>query len=156
MMWRVATFIFVGSLAGLLGTWVADRQPPTEIISFKLMTPVVPPGGELKIAYYVFRNRSCATTFQRTYRDGDNPPARHALDDIVIASSPANPGWDEYTTVVPISVKAMRGKASYRPIILYRCNPIHLLWPIVQIPGNVDFQIAGEPVPGALEVIPRR
>ena len=65
-------------------------------------------------------------------------------------------GRDEYITLIPISTRAVPGKASFRAVNIYYCNPLHTLWPIVEVLPPAAFEIRGEAVKPPIEVLPRR
>ena len=154
MIWRIFTFTGLSLTAGVLGYWAADRVPPTDIISHRIITPKVRPGEDFKIQYTAYRRVSCHSEFQRVYRDGDG--TRFTEPPVNILVSPAPLGHDEYITATPISVKAAPGNASFRAITIYICNPIHKIWPIIQIMPIIEFEIAGEPIGSSIEIVPRR
>lgn len=153
MMWKVTTAIGLCIGAGVLGFWLSERTPPIDIYDVDLLTPIVRPGGDLKVRYYVYRRDNCRTKFQRTYRDSEG--VRYALEDVDIWLSPSPLGRDEYVSLIPISPRASQGQAKFRAITVYVCNPVHLVWPIVQTPQEVLFKIEGDPDPNILEVAPR-
>lgn len=146
MIWRIATFAGFGLTFGIIGFWMSERTPPTDILEVEVLTPFVQPGGDLRVRYTVFRRANCRTRFQRTYRDYDG--VRFAAEDIDLAISPAPLGRDTYVQLVPISQRAGQGEASMRAINVYYCNPLHVLvsWPIVQVAADVAFVISGDPV----------
>lgn len=153
MIWRVMTAIGFGATAGVLGWWIAQRTPPVDLIEWELLTPVVRPGQDLKVRYSVLRRESCETRYQRTYRDGEG--ARFVLDEhILISTGPM--GRDSYVSLVTISHRAVQGDATFRGVIMYNCNPVHSIWPIVQVLPPVKFRIEGDPVGVSIETIPLR
>lgn len=148
MIWRVLTFTGFGLTAGVIGMWMSERTPPVDILDVQVVTPVVRPGADLRIKYSVYRRANCRSQFQRTYRDYDE--VRYALEPVDIWMSPAPLGRDEYVSVVPISPKAAQGQAAFRAITVYVCNPIHNVWPIVQVAAEASFVIAGPPLAAPL------
>lgn len=155
MIWRLAAYIGFGLTAGIVGMWMSERTPPVDVLNSQVLTPIVRPGGDLRVQYEAYRRANCRSRFQRTYRDYDN--ARYALDDIDIWLSPAPIGRDQYVSVIPISPRAAQGQAGFRAITVYICNPLHHIWPIVQIASELSFVIGGEPImPLAVDPAQRR
>lgn len=144
MMWRIATFSGFGLMAGILGMWASERTPPVDILDAAVLTPFVQPGDDLRLRYTVYRRANCRTKFQRTYRDYQE--VRYIVEDVDIWLSPAPLGRDEYVSIIPISPRAAQGQASFRALTVFICNPLHHIWPIVQIAAEGSFVIAGDPV----------
>lgn len=154
MFWRIATFAAVGGLAGVLGYWVADREVPVVVNDMAMLTPVVAPGGELRVKVWGIRKRSCRSVFQRLYRDGQG--ARFAPDDIDVRLSTTNFGPDEWVVPVPVSVTAAPGNATFRMLTVYYCNPFHYAFPIIDMQPPISFRIEGPPEREVIETVPRR
>ena len=141
MIWRVPALILIGLASGIVGLWVADRQPPTAQTQMReLLTPVVPAGGALLIRYHLQRFKLCRTTVERTITDATG--IRYVLDPLSFSSLPAHVGPESYTTKVVIPKDVNPGNARYRSMATYVCNPIHsLFWPVTSQVTEVDFRV---------------
>jgi hypothetical protein len=146
--WRTVVVLIAGMIAATLGRWVGDNGSPTQVISSRLLTPVVAPGESLKVRYTVERDRSCAVKIDRLLFDGEG--VRYTLDDIESAAALGPIGRDEYTVSVQIPRGFARGRSAYRTVTTYVCNALHNVWPII-IRSEVQFDVAG---PTAAEDLP--
>lgn len=158
MIWRALAIFALGGFgitAGALGTWTADRTTPVDVVKVSVLTPQVNPGGELKVEYHVYRRASCRTHLERVLFDSKN--VRVPLDPIDFMASPGPIGDETYTSAIKVPRNFAQGRGGYRAITSYICNPVHSLWPIVTVAGDVKFIVAGDPVNEPLiEVIPRK
>lgn len=135
------TGIVVCLAAGVLGTMVADRDPPIETHSATVTNPEVLPGEMLVIRYKVNRTRSCFVQFSRTLRDSASPVHRVVLPDMIRYPGADPLGEDTYVSVVPIPENFSPGPAVYSTVALYQCNIVHALWPIVTPPRDLHFRV---------------
>lgn len=139
--YRLAVYLFVAVLWGLggtLGYFATDREMPTVIISAEPVTPVVAPGGELRVDYVVRRHRSCAVTVDRFIIDRFN--TRYELDDLnVNAGLPL--GEDRFVQPVRVPPGVEPGPAKYRTSSTYTCNPLQRLWPITGGTRDIAFLV---------------
>jgi hypothetical protein len=157
MIFRAIAFGTVAVIAGTLGVWTIDRQPPTVVLRTEVLSKPIRPGEDLRIKYTVHRFRSCETTIDRTLFDADF--VRVVLDEIAFASAPGPLGESSYVAPVPIPRNFARGLGQYRVVSRYICNPLHRLWPIVFENQPVYFEVHGEPLlsaPLMYEATPRR
>lgn len=138
--WEMRLHRAIGiSIACLLAYWAIDRanpapnaQPP------KLETPYVRNGDELKISYVVDRKRECPVVIYRTIIDATK--VRWELETYNLAS--AGPvGHDEYTRAVVVPWKTADGPAKYRVVLVYTCNPLHTIVPLIVRLPDIDFEI---------------
>jgi len=139
MMWRIASFTLAGGISAVLGFWVIDRNPPSTVIRATVATSDVKPGGDLQVAYEIVRYRSCRTTINRFLIDSTQ--ARFTLDDLRLAGAPGPLGRDWYITTLPIPLNFAPGKARYRVVSSYVCNPIHLISPIITEARDIEFVV---------------
>jgi hypothetical protein len=142
-MWRITAILLFGVLTGLsgfLGLWIADRDPPIALNNSRVMTPVVEPGGQLKVRYGVYRFRSCATHIDRWIFSGE-AKVRTTLDDVDYQSSPVPLGPADFVAVVDIPKRIEPGPAVYRIAATYVCNPLHRIWPVKTAPPEIHFEI---------------
>lgn len=126
-------------LAGWLGLMIADREPPIIMLSSKVLTPHVKPGGELQTAVHFIRTRQCAVSVSRFLTDGANK--RHILGSDVFPAGTGPVGEDTFTAVVKIPLDVLPGEATYQSTTLYRCNPFHAVWPIQGLGSERHFII---------------
>lgn len=124
---RVISLSAIAFLGAVLGTWVADRMPPTDITGVEVMTPVVARGGDLKIKFMVSGGTTCRLRVQHYLLDSTK--ARFVLPDLNFESIPPDPFHIE-TFRVPLEFAP--GPAFYHRTSIYECNPIqHAFAPIV-------------------------
>lgn len=135
--WRGSVFLSLGAVGLATGSWVADRTPPTVVLSATQIGQVVP-GGQLRVRYIVERYRSCAFTVDRVLFDGKE--VRLDLPDLTWKAAPGPLGRDEYTVLVDIPDDFAPGPSIYRTVISYECNVLHKLWPIITR-GEVRFEV---------------
>lgn len=154
MMWRISSMLLGGFLASLAGIWVGDRTPPIIIESVSVVTPSVPPGGELKIRYTVNRVRSCGTRVQKLISDVTGKYEIAEEQEILANLRPL--GNDSYISSTTIPKNFELGRANYRSARRYDCNPVHVVWPITVLVADVYFMIEGAALIEPIEVIPRR
>lgn len=123
-----------------LGYWVQDRAPPTAIKKIEAVQAVVTNGGVLRVRYEVERRRRCHVIVEQLVYDAEN--VRFAVPDEDYTTEPGPLGADIFTLAVPIPVAAREGRAAYRSVRSYYCNPVHywFSWPIV-ITADAEFEI---------------
>ncbi len=157
MIFRAASLVLAAGLSGVIGTWVADRTPPTTQISAVPVSEIVTPGGELRIEERVTRNRICSLHLERVLFDAAR--VRFVLEDLDFLTAPGPVGADDYVTPIMIPRTFSEGPARARLIKSYSCNPFHRWWPITLPPIDVPFRVVGPAVPGdqlPIEIVPRR
>lgn len=139
MIWRSLTFIGLGLTSGILGMWVAEREPPITIESVEVLTTRVRAGEDFKARFHVTRRKLCAVRVERMLVDGES--GRHPLATTDLSGPPGPLGHDSYVSLVSVPEKAAPGHARYRANAIYRCNPLHGLWPIVDVGQDLEFEI---------------
>lgn len=142
MLLRVLIFGIAGGVAGVLGMWTADREPPVRLNDFKVLTPIVSPGGELKIRYDVTRFRYCKVKIERLLVD--DADVKYSLDGAFYEAYPGPLGREIYTIPVKIPEKANLGAAEYRTTATYYCNPLHSWFYPIRTVGPVVTFVVGE------------
>ena len=143
MIWRIITFSFASVIAGILGLWAADREPPIYVIKAEPVKTVWP-GDELQLRYTVYRRKSCETNIDRFIFDSQL--VRYVLDDLAFSGAPGPLGESTYVARVAIPAKFAIGQARYRVISKFVCNPLQRIWPIVVESPDVVFDV-GTPKP---------
>lgn len=132
-------FLVAFVVAGILGAFVADRSPPITVILSEIITPVVAPGGDLRLRFTLARARSCATHVDRVMRDSAGN--REILDDVDLRASPGALGTDTFITSIKVPLTFVPGPALYVATTQYRCNLVHELWPITVPPREIGFTV---------------
>lgn len=140
MIWRCLALAPVALVAGVLGLWISDGQPPVVTIHAEPLHPIVRPGGTLEIEYHVERYRSCSSRIERILLDSRR--VRTNLDDLDYAAAPGPIGRDIYIARIPIPSTFATGPAFYRIINRFVCNPVHSLRPIVTT-REIAFVVRG-------------
>lgn len=135
ILWTLSV-LFFGSVAltPALLIYLYNQQPPVTYSSRKVLTPVVPPGGILKIEISSDLSRKCEAMVFRTIIDSNG-----ALYDL---SPEARPLKTNYVIEVPVPLGVMPGPASYSARVEWRCNPVQHWFPQEIIQKNLNFTIA--------------
>lgn len=157
LIWKLAISIPLLFFSAVLGLWVADRDPPTAVISVTPLSDTVQPGGQLRILYNVRRFRSCAVHIDRLLFDAGGE--RYVLEDEEFAGAPGPLGDATYTVGVNIPRRFAEGPGRYQAITEYVCNPLHHISPIVATGAPTTFTVKGPAVSSdvpPLEIIPQR
>ena len=146
MIFRAFTFGVAATVGISLGIWTIDREPPTTTNRVEVITPEVPPGGKLRIHYWVRRMKECAIRIDRMMIDSTK--VRVVLPDIDFERPPGPIGDDDYVSEVDVPDSLTEGPAIYRAVFRYNCNLIHRwFWPVVVGPVDVQFTVKGPKVP---------
>lgn len=123
--------------------WAFDRSPPFEVLSREPSS--AKPGGHLMLVAEVRRDvkRGCSAFFTRHLYT----PAgyRYDLEGLQFASASQiediedrQPGRLALIIELPASITA--GTAHLVTNLQYRCNPLHMLWPI-NITTDISFTV---------------
>lgn len=138
--------IVVSAISGLVGLSIADRRLPATFREVQAITPIVPPGGMMKIQQTVVRDRSCHVLIERLLYDGEN--ARTIFPTAELSASPgplAEP--ERYISMATVPATAAPGDARLVRIMSYTCNLWHkIAGPIVNV-DTVKFRIETKPPP---------
>lgn len=127
---------------GALGIYAADNEMPVMVRTAEAATPIVSPGGELRIEYTLERRRSCEVWSDRFVVDARK--VRFELPDLNIkAGLPLGP--DHYIVPVEVKPEAAPGPAFYRTVTSYRCNPLQWIFPINGGTRDIPFIIRAPP-----------
>ncbi len=132
-------FTFLCVVAGIAGTWLADRDLPIDVRRVELITPEVNPGDVLQVKFTVFRYRSCGFHADRLLIDSDGN--REVLDDIDFRVNPNRLGDDTFITTIRVPSTFKPGPARYVSVSQHRCNLIHNFWPIPGGISNIAFAV---------------
>ncbi len=137
----VPGFLIAALLAGLFGTFLADRDPPISIISAEVLTPMVRPGDPFTMRFKVVRHRSCAIHADRVLRDSAG--GREILEDFDLKTDPGPIGNDSFLVHVTVPAAFKPGPAHYITAAEFACNVVHKLWPIRAPVREFTFEIVG-------------
>lgn len=131
--------LLVAFWSGIAGVMVSDRQLPVTVLSRRVLTPEVEPGGVLRIAYSIERSKACRTLAERLIIDADG--TRHILPDLDFEAL-GNPGSDDFVSQVGVPINAAPGPAKFRAVTSYACNPVQrFIWPITVVAPDQNFVI---------------
>lgn len=139
MIWRSVTLVSCGIVGGWLGWMASERAVPVKYQATEIINSPKP-GEPLRVKHVVWRDKSCETTVYRLIFDKDND--RFIVPDLEFAAGVLPLGPDTFVAPVPISPEADSGPATYRVLRKYRCNLLHLVWPITDGPFDHPFTIA--------------
>jgi hypothetical protein len=135
MIWRILTFAAVALVSGAIGMWASDRSEPVTVKSMRAITPVVEPGGIVKIALEVDRHRSCPLHIDHWITDAKG--VRKVLPGIEFASLPGALGEAVVIDQYEVPQDFAPGPACYSRISTYTCNPIQRMFAPVIIDRGV-------------------
>lgn len=120
-------------LPALLIYWYKE-PPPVTYSQRKVLTPVVPPGGELQIRISSDVAKKCNATVYRSIVDSSSVKTEY--------SSVFRPTETDYTVKVTIPLGAAPGPAFYSARLEWKCNIVQQWFPQEVIQRNIYFEIA--------------
>ncbi len=127
--------------AGALGLMASERKAPFTILSIKVNQLRFRPGDELERTIRFIQHKRCFIHSGRAIIDSQN--TRFLLDPIVYQA-----GWfgeveqeEEIVLKISIPVDIAPGLARLEVSTLYRCNPLHWLWPIHSPYNPLFFEV---------------
>lgn len=130
LMWQLPVLVLIGIASGAMSWWATDRSDPVTVKSMRALTPIVAPGGTVKIALELDRHRSCPLHIDHWMTDANG--LRKVLPGIEFASLPGALGEAAVIDQYDIPLDFAPGQACYSRISTYMCNPIQRLFaPIV-------------------------
>lgn len=131
---------------GLVGvgwmTWCAlDRDLPVEAEAVDAAPVIVAAGQTVDVTFRVERRRVCSSRGESVIIDAAGirwpfePTPWRVIDDKL--------GADKIVARFTVPPRASPGVARYRLVYYQRCpfNPVHMLWPIIDITTDVTFEI---------------
>lgn len=130
--------------SAMLGYWIQDRDPPTNLIAITIDNDPVMRGGVIKVRHNFIRNRACHVRLQQFVWDSQNQrlviPAEEYIAD------PGAIGEENFLTFARLPVDMHPGPARYRAVRAYYCNPLHSWadWPIILAAPDVEFNISDQ------------
>lgn len=123
--------------------WAADRTAPFEVYSVAASSAL--PGARLDIAASVRRDlaRECDATFTRWLYDSrgyryDMEGSQEISADGIEKLDRRAPGELKMSVALPPTMAP--GPAMLHAEMLYRCNPLHFLWPI-PVTTDIPFEV---------------
>jgi hypothetical protein len=145
-------FLLAMAILFLIGTWIFDRQAPVTFHQALVETPLVEPGGILRVHYQITRHRNCSVHIEQVLFD--EAGGRYPMPDTIFIVDPGQVGDDAYSVLVPVPTFFMSGRARFRSARAYFCNPLQrfLNWPVVIPPyegkaNDVPFNVGYRPDP---------
>ena len=135
ILWSLATFFFgfIALSPGLLVYWYNEPAPVVYSVR-KVLTPVVPPGGELQIRISADFAKKCDATVYRSIVDSSGIEADYAPE--------PRPTKTDYTIKITIPLGAAPGPAFYSARVVWNCNFVQKWFPQEVIQRNINFNIA--------------
>lgn len=115
--------------------WIIDREPPFAALGAAQASPVRA-GGTVVFIAAVRRDldRDCTVQFSRHLIDGLGIRHDFAADPRVMTADGLremdSAMGHQLRLAVNIPAGAAPGPATYTSDLIYRCNPVHVLWPI--------------------------
>lgn len=93
----------------------------------------------IRISYEIFRCRQCSLILEQLLYDGQGD--RLPIAPVRFPVAPGPPGPDRFGIKIEIPPGFVEGRARYRAIRLYYCNPVQRLldWPIILNSPDVEF-----------------
>jgi hypothetical protein len=133
--------IAVISISAVLGYWAQDRSLPITVLSEVAEPERVRTEDILRVRYQLRRHRMCSVILEQDVFDGKR--TRHRLPTEEFLTAPGPVGLDEFAIPIEITKAMAGGKAHYRSVRSYYCNPLQriLTWPIIVIPPDAEFEI---------------
>lgn len=129
----IISWAVIGACCIVLGYWALERRPPFELGEYTA-TPASR-GEAVYITASVKRDltRDCAATFTRYLVDANK--VRHDMGGAQYMTATAIQQMDRDTPdslrmAVRVPADMPVGKATLVTVLEYRCNPVHVLWPI--------------------------
>lgn len=125
-----------------VGYWTQQRDLPVQSKVIEVVGPTYP-GGRLLVRWQVYREDSCAATKQEIIIDAGN--VRWVLKAIYFPQPPGGPGFDNFISQTELPSDIPLGDATLRVSIAFVCNPVHLLWPVVNRIPDIPFTVIPRP-----------
>ncbi len=145
--WFIYALLF-GFIAMMpaLSIYLYYEKPPVSYSIRKVLTPKVPPGGELRIQISADISKSCVSTVYRSIVDSSNIQTDYAPE--------ARPQVTDYVITLTVPLGASPGPAYYSARVEWQCNFVQEWFPQEVIQRNINFEI--EPSEGQLPVPERQ
>lgn len=145
----IVKLMFAAALAciafvfGMLGLWVADRDPPVVGFISTTLNGDVAPGQIVRIRTQAYRIRSCHTLIERFIVDSTN--TRFTFPDVdFINPGPAGPA--DTITELELPKRINTGLATIKTNVSWECNPVQSFfrWPIIDRQPDIAVLVTGD------------
>lgn len=135
ILWSLAVFFLGGlALSPALLIYLYNENPPVTYTQRKVLTPVVAPGGTLKIRISSDVGDDCTAVVYRTIVDSAGVQTNYAGE--------RRPMETDYTIEMTVPLGAAPGPAFYKPRLDWQCNVIQAIWPRTVYQRQLEFEIA--------------
>lgn len=143
ILWTFATFILGAiALSPALFIYLYNEPPPVNYSRRQVLTPVVPPGGELQIRISADITKRCSSQVFRTIVDTTGRPFEFVPE--------ARPVQTDYIVRITVPLGAAPGPAYYSARVEWSCNLVQQYFPQEVTQRNIEFTIA--PAEGQLPI----
>jgi hypothetical protein len=122
----------IALLPGLLIYWF-NESPPISYSYRRVLTPEVPPGGDLRIKVSAEVKKPCIATVTRSIVD--------ATGTVYLKEPITRPAFTDYTVEFKIPLGASPGIAQYRAKIEWHCNIVQDYFPMIVLQPELEFMI---------------
>lgn len=135
-------FAVVLAATAIMGFWTQSRNLPVQSQFVDIVGPAHP-GGKLLVRWQVFRERSCKATKQELIIDIAG--VRWIVAKQEFSAAPGPMGFDQFVTQTELPRDIPIGIAVLRVVLAYQCNPVHMLWPVIDRSPDIPFVISAVP-----------
>lgn len=134
MLWLFFALVF-GCIAALPATFIYMyfEKPPVSYSIRKVLTPKVPPGGDLKIQISADITKACIATVYRSIVDASSVQTDYAPE--------TRPQVTDYVITVTVPLGAAPGPAYYSARVEWQCNLVQEWFPQEVTQRNIPFDI---------------
>jgi len=128
-------FFFGGvvPVPALLIYWYNETPPITYGLR-KVLTPVVAPGGNLRIKISSDVTKNCTATVFRSIVDSSGVQTAYTAE--------SRPLETDYIVEITVPLGAAPGPAFYAARLEWQCNMVQAIWPRLIIQRQIGFDIA--------------
>lgn len=144
-MFQTAFILFMFVASGVLGYWAQERDEPIQILREEIENLDVHPGEILRVRYEIIRKKNCSVRLEQVLFDAQR--TRFILPENEYTAAPGGVGEDTFVIPVEVPEKMGAGRASYRAVRSYICNPLQrfLNWPVIVVAQDVSFNVTSVP-----------
>ncbi len=143
MLTRIFSIIVAASLiaaAGALGYMATDRSSPIELIRTDVNTVRVRLGQDMERTFHFIQHKRCNIRSERALYDSNN--VQYRLEPLEFPFGVGEVGEEQsYKIKVMVPEDMALGIARYESRTVYRCNPLHWIWPIYVPPNPAFFEV---------------
>lgn len=135
-------FTIAAAGSATIGYWVQDRDLPVQSKLIEVIAPAYQ-GGKLLVRWQVFRDRACSALKQEVVLDAGN--VRYILSEVRYPGPPGPLGFDTFISQSELPKEIPVGDATLRVSLTYVCNPVHVIWPLINTIPDTHFTILPKP-----------